>query len=78
MKNNPLQVLLITFFLNKVLIYYNINFKERKKLQLFPLIFFSNRNYLTFKDSIRMYFVNTRGIELKCIEKHCFSLIKYN
>ena len=76
MKNNPLQVLLIPFFLNKVLINYKVNFKQQKKHQLFPPNFFSNRNYLTFKDSNLMYFVNTIGVEFKCIEKQCFFINK--
>jgi hypothetical protein len=76
MKNNPLQVLMITFFLNKLLINYKVNFKEQKKHQLFSPIFFCNRNYLTFKDSIRMYFFNTIGIAFQCIEKQCFFINK--
>jgi hypothetical protein len=76
MKNNPLQILLIPFFLTKVLINYKVNFKKRKKYQLFPPNFFSNRNYLTSKNSIRKYFVNTIGIEFQCIEKQCFFINK--
>jgi hypothetical protein len=76
MKSNPLQILLIPVFLTKVLINYKVNFKQQKKHQLFPPIFFSNRNYLTFKNSIRMYCVNTIGVEFQCIEKQCFFINK--